>query len=93
MSSEFGDGDGLWLGQSDVKDAFHRLGMQCYLSRYFSYFGCTAEELKMVAEVAEVLAHPFRLESMDMSTNWGIGVNKPGRSAEAFFFETEGRAR
>ena len=52
-AGEFGDDDGLWLGQADVKDAFHRLGMQCYLSRYFGYPGCTAEVLKMLGEVVD----------------------------------------
>ena len=46
-------GDGRWLGQPDVKDAFHRLGMPCYLSTYFGYPGCTAEELKIVGEVVD----------------------------------------
>ena len=34
---EFGDGDGIWLGRADVKDAFHRQGMPGYLSRCFGY--------------------------------------------------------
>ena len=48
-----GDVAGLWLGQADVKDAFHRLGMPSFFSRYFGYPGCTAEEMKMVGETAD----------------------------------------
>ena len=52
-TGKFGDSDGLWLGEADVKDAFHRLGMPSYLSRSFGYPGCTAEELKMVGEMVD----------------------------------------
>ena len=43
-----GEGACLWLRQAEVKDTFHHLGMPSYLSRYFGYPGCTAEELKIV---------------------------------------------
>ena len=45
-TDETGAGAGLWLGQADVKDAFHRLGMPVFLSRYFGDPRCTAEVLR-----------------------------------------------
>ena len=50
----------VWLGQADVKDAIHRLGMPSFLSRYVGYPGCTAEEMKMVGEtVGDVRSLPM----------------------------------
>ena len=75
---------------SDVKDAFHRLGVPVFFSRYFGYLGCTAEKLRMVGETVdnvklrawdevlptgEVSTDGFRLESVDVSPNWSVSVS------------------
>ena len=41
--------------EADVKDAFYLLGMPSFLSRYFGYPVCTAEELKMVGETVDAV--------------------------------------
>ena len=71
---------GLRLGQADVKDAFHRLGMPSFLSAYFGYPGCTAEEMKMVGETVDGVelragdvVFPLS-RSLPMGFAWSLGV-------------------
>ena len=68
-----GDDAGLWVGQADVKDAFHRLGMPSFLSRYFGYPGCTAEEMKMVGETVDDVVYPLA-RSLPMGFAWSLDM-------------------
>ena len=107
-TGEIADDAGLSLGQADVNDAFHRLGMPSLLPRYFGYPVCTAKELKKVGETVDGVklqagdvVYPLA-RSLTVGFAWSLWIcqqigeslcRRPVCWVEVFLSEIEVRAR